>query len=244
MQFSLEFLALQARFAERVAALSDLPLDQALFFYTSLPLRFGVPFQDLTQTHPAWQAFLADLQETGELSQAVAAAHERAQRSLLGLFPTRPQFGCFSCEYLPAERAIRLHFANRDASEPGVLSEARVPARLAELAAMFKHVRSQYPEAHTVIGTSWLYNREAYRRLFPPEFTASLSPVPNDYHGFSLWGQFLDRRGAVRADRRDAFLAGIKKARNLRKLAGCFPLPVLRARADVEAFFRFYRASL
>ena len=240
MQFGLDFLTLQAQFAERVAAVSDLPLEHTLFVYTSLPIRFGVPFPDLVETHPEWQAFLAMLRGAGDLSQAVAVFHERSRRSLLGLFPTRPRFGCFSFEYLPEKRVVRPHFANRDAPEPGALSVARAPARMAELAAMFQSVRSRFPEARAVIGRSWLYNRQAYCRLFPPEFTASLAPLPNNYHSLGLCGQFLDRRGAVRADRRDAFLASIGAARDLRELAASFPLPELRARCDVQAFYRFY----
>jgi len=243
MQFGLDFLTIQAQYAERVAALADIPLTRALFLYTSLPIRFGVPFGDLVETHSDWQAFLSALQASGDLPQTVAAFHARSQRSLLGLFPTRPQFGCFSFEYLPHERAVRPHFANRDAPYPGALHADHVPTRKAELTAMFQNVHARFPEARTVIGLSWLYNLPAYRRLFPPAFTASLTPLPHEYHSLGLWGQFLNKRGTVKPDLRDHFLTAIRAAADLRELEASFPLSALRAQADVTTFYRFYSQS-
>jgi hypothetical protein len=37
---------------------------------------------------------------------------------------------------------------------------------------MFAHIAEHEPQATTVCGASWLYNCEAYRRLFPPSYTA------------------------------------------------------------------------
>ena len=69
------------------------------------------------------------------------------------------------------------------------------------------------PAARTVQGGSWLYNLEAYRRLFP---VASRRPVVRPppgrvrLGGTSSWGQFLDYREAVKPDLRAAFLRNIE----------------------------------
>jgi hypothetical protein len=135
---------------------------------------------------------------------------------------------------------IRPHFGNRDAPEPGALSSARVAVRLEELRDMLADIRSRYPEARTVIGRSWLYNLAAYRRLFPPDFTAGLTALPNDYHGLGLWGQFLDKHGGVKGDLRARFLESVAAAITLDELAASFPLRSLRAECAISVFYRFY----
>src|SRR5207249_310551 len=121
---------LQVRFAERAAAIQDLPLAEALFAYTSLPIRCGAPFTDLVVSHPRWQTFLA-LLRAGEELEGTAVRYHRLCMS--NAPPMRPQYGCFSFDYLPEECLVRLHFANNDDPEPGVLSAARRSVRLQEL---------------------------------------------------------------------------------------------------------------
>lgn len=240
MQIGLDFLTLQVVFAERVAAVSDVPLERALFAYTSLPIRFGVPFGDLVEGRPEWQAFLAELRQSGDLTVTVTEFHARAQRSLLGLFPTRPQFGCFSFHYIPRKGIVRPHFAQCDQSEGGPLDVTRAPVRRTELTAMLRQVQADHPDARFVLGKSWLYNLEAYRRLFPPAFIETLQPRPHEYHSLGLWGQFLNRRGQVKSDLAAQFLERVAAAVDLDALAASFQLSMLRAACDVRAFYRHF----
>lgn len=240
MQFGLEFLTLQVTFAKRVAAVSDVPLEHALFQYTSLPIRFGVPFGDLVEGRPEWQAFLAELRQSDDLSGTVEVFHERAQRSLLGLFPTRPQFGCFSFHYIPRKGIVRPHFAQHDTSAAGPLDVTRAPARRVELTAMLQQIRIEHPDARFILGKSWLYNLEAYRRLFPPTFIETLQPRPHEYHSLGLWGQFLNRRGQVKPDLAARFLERVAAAADLDALAASFQFSILRAACDVGVFYRHF----
>ena len=64
---------------------------------------------------------------------------------------------------------------------------------------MFQHIKDNVSVAKTVKGNTWLYNLEAYRRLFPPDYTAQMEV--NESHVFqflSLWGQFFDRNWQVK----------------------------------------------
>ena len=56
-----------------------------------------------------------------------------------------------------------------------------------------------------------------------------------------LWGQFLDRRGAVRAGLAGQLLDRLGRQSSLDGLDHCFPLPVLSVEAPVQDFHDFYR---
>jgi hypothetical protein len=63
MVFGRDFLEIQMRFAGRAAAITGASLEQTLFIFTSLPVRFGVPFSDLVEAHPrftTWKAHRRD----------------------------------------------------------------------------------------------------------------------------------------------------------------------------------------
>jgi hypothetical protein len=156
-----------------------------------------------------------------------------------GAPPMRPQHGCFSFDYLPDERLVRLHFANNDAPEPGPLSPERQPVRHAELRDMFRVIQAAHPEAEIVISTSWIFHLDAFRRLLPPAFTARLRLRPNDYRSLGLWGQFLDKHGGVKPHLRGSFLERLHAAESWEALEQGFPFSELRARCSVSAFYAF-----
>ena len=137
---------------------------------------------------------------------------------------------------------MRIHFGNRDSADGvGPLAVAKVPARIADLTAMFDHLRHAHPEAKTVAGGSWLYNLDAYRRLFPPEYWAPrVKPTaPVRLRGTSSWGQFLDFRGQLKPDLCAQFRANLRDLKaNAPWLA--FPYLALRTRAPVGAFYTHY----
>jgi len=60
MVFSKEFFDVQFSFAEKVRALSGMPLENALLGYTNFYVRFGLG-REFEPRHPTWQAYLAGL---------------------------------------------------------------------------------------------------------------------------------------------------------------------------------------
>ncbi|MDR3512188.1 MAG: hypothetical protein P4L73_11175 [Caulobacteraceae bacterium] len=235
------YFAVQLLLAARVAELRGLPLGDAALSVTNLHRRFGLgrPEQGAA---PAWADY-------AERLQGLASAEQRLDWTV-GFFAARPpeappeghvRFGCFSFEPPDADGAVRIHFNNRDSADGiGPLASAKRPARLAELSDMFACLRRDYPSARTVNGGSWLYNLDAYQRLFPPEYAASRSrPERLRLTGTSSWGQFLDHRGEVKAPVRQAFIDNLD---GLDPLAPwrAFPLHALTARAPVERFYDFY----
>lgn len=238
------YFDLQLTFAKRVAEVLQRPYDDVLLEFTSLYKLLGIE-GEFDATQPTWQATLL---------AAWSADAEQLHRLYLGQLGVIPRFtderhwGCFAYdyrhEYDSHTNAIRIHFSNEDGSGLGALSRERMPVRLAELAAMFAHIAKHEPQATTVCGGSWLYNREAYCRLFPAAFTSS--PVMDEphYQYRALWGQFLRHDWTVNQELATRFLDRVAAMRTAEQIATCFPYQVLLTASPISTFFEYYGAGL
>ena len=90
----------------------------------------------------------------------------------------------------------------------------------------------------SVRGVSWLYNLEAYRRLFPRSFAMSIQAikVPLHLNGSSTWGQVLNWRQDVKPGMRDALLSRMTMMRPEAPWEA-FPFQALTATSDVAEFY-------
>ncbi len=239
-----DYVDLQVRFAERVAEVSGLSLEEALLRYTNLHRRMGLGVPGHAETSPLWTemiAGIATLPHEARVGRIHAAAGKLGDGAAV-LLPGRIQFGCFACEPPNAEGMVRIHFGNRvPGADAGPLHSSRIAERRKELTTMFGWLACEYRGARRVDGGSWLYNIEAYRRLFPRAFADSRMPRngPAYLHGMSTWGQFIDFRGAVRPAVRDQFLAALPRI-DMAAPHRVFPYQVLFTSAPFEAFRREY----
>ena len=212
------------------------PFREAMGLYTNLCRRLGI--FDLTD--PAWTAFVGDLEGADDRLAFALEAFDRADPTLVGA--GQAVFGCFACDPPDGDGRLQIHFQNREfGQEPGPLSAVRIDARMAELRAMFTFVRREYPAALEVKGGSWLYNLDAYRRLFPPRYGASRQPRPEPVRlgGTSSWGQMVDHRGLVRPEARARFLVELERI-DVERPWTIFPLRAQAALAPIQIFFDFY----
>ena len=147
-------------------------------------------------------------------------------------------FGCFSYSRLSGDR-IRLHFENAGTDEHSSLGIDRRGQRLADLAALFGHVRQTLGQSVQVVGASWLYNLDAYRRLFPIPYLAT-AHVIHRFRNMPLWGQFLDRHGEIKESMTRPFLERLECQSSLDSVGECFPFQVLSVQASVLEFYDFY----
>jgi hypothetical protein len=237
-----DFFALQLRYADVLSARAGIPLAEAIAFNTNLHRLFA--YGNLAKQPPD-PDFLA-------LIDAALAHPATRVDTLINAYARRPPdpwpadrfpFGRhFACEAPNAEGEVRIHFRNRfNTDEIGPLQASNMLQRRAELTEMFGFVAERWPEAKAVIGSSWLYNTQAYRRLFPAAYAASRTPLlgPRPIRGLSTWGQFLDFRGALKPDVAESFL------RNLATLDVSqpwlsFPYQVMSTRAPFKTFRREY----
>jgi hypothetical protein len=231
------FLDLQLQFAERVSILAGLPLARALLEYTNLYIRFGLG-RDFDPAHPTWQEYLAGLRDTSDIRAWTYRFYSRRPDGMAAPAVVATS-GCFAYSRLSGER-IRLHFQNAETEGRSALAADRVGRRLAELATLFAHVKRTQRLPLQVVGASWLYNLDAYRRLFPASYLATARVLPRRFQHTPLWGQFLDRQGALREDMTRRFIERLERESSPDRLDGCFPFQVLSPAAPVEDFYAFH----
>jgi hypothetical protein len=239
-----EFFGIQLHWAGVFAAKAGLPLAEAITWHTNFHRLFAYGNLSKQQPDPAFAG----------LAQRIAAMTDVAERldALILAYADRPPdpwpadrypFGPhFACEAPNADGAVRIHFRNRfNTDEVGPLHASNLARRRAELTEMFGHAARTWPEARSVVGQSWLYNTEGYRRLFPAAYASSRRPVvgPRPIHGLSTWGQFLDFRGRAKPDVAETF------KRNLETLDVTqpwlsFPFQVLTVTAPFAMFREEY----
>jgi hypothetical protein len=235
--YAKSFFDLQLGFAETAAGLTAMPMEQAVLAYTNLYARFGLG-RDFDPQHPIWRDYLAGL-------SAMNDRHEWTYRFYLTRPHTVPPpglvatFGCFAYARLSDDR-IRLHFHDAESDDRSPLSRECQPRRIADLTALFAHVKRAECESATVVGASWLYNIDAYRRLFPPSYLATAHPAPRRFQHMPLWGQFVNRRGEVKEDAAREFRACLERQAHVDNLDRCFPFQVLRLEAPVVTFYERY----
>lgn len=225
-----------------MAVRARVPLAEALARYTNLQRRFGLGDIDAGPPPAQWVGFAGEIEALTAPEQRLAFTkrfYVTAPEDVPP--PDRRPFGCFSFDPPDADGVVRIHFSNHDRADGvGPLSQAKQPRRLAELKAMFAAIREAHATAKTVQGGSWLYNLEAYRRLFPAAYGGSRTPPAfARLRGTSSWGQFLDHREAIKPDLRAAFLRNIQSI-DVAAPWRAFPLPVLRTTAPIGLFYDLY----
>ena len=237
MIYAQAFFDLQLRFAQKVAVLSGRPLARVLLEYTNLYIRFGLG-RDFDAAHPTWQEYLAGLHDTDDIGEWTYGFYVKRCDARAGP-PVVASFGCFA--YAPAtDERIRLHFHDAETGGHSALALDRVGRRLTELAALFEHVKRAPRQPLQVVGTSWLYNLDAYRRLFPVTYVASARAIADRFQHMPLWGQFLDRHGAIKDTLSRQFLDRVERQSSLESLEQCFPFQALAVGAPVRTFYDFY----
>lgn len=232
--FSVEFFDLQLCFAKRVAELSEVSFAEAVGSHTNIYVRLGMG-QRLDLNNSDWQDYLAELATVSEKAEWTHAVHARRLNIPAG--PTLTSaVGCFSYALIGPSHA-RLHFHASDCTSESPLSIGNLHLRQRELASLLSNLRSWSSESMQIVGASWLYNLQSYRRLFPGRYLASLQPVAHPYQRMPLWGQFLTRDRRVRPEAKARFLERITQASSLSELDLCFPFSVLTTTSPAKGFY-------
>ena len=172
-----EHLELRLRFANAVSRALDISFVDALREYTDIPVRITgqMPWQSRGED-PKWTAFAERIRS--------AESQEEIEEYIITLYKesvkergetVKNLYWPFSYDYHEEDMSIHLHFGSMGVEpdqaegDPGTLSSERYEEQRAKLAAMFAEIQAKYPNVKEVKGGSWLYNREAYRRLYPRE---------------------------------------------------------------------------
>lgn len=237
------YFALQLRYADALSARAGLPAAEVIGWHTNLHRLFGYGNLSKQPADPAFVALIAEVAALPAIDRLDCLVEAYAARPYDPWPSDRLRFGPhFACEAPTAEGDVRIHFVNRaPLPEIGPLAPSQQAERRRELSSMVDHIARTWPHARTVIGGSWLYNTEAYRRLFPAAYVASrqIMTGPRSTSGLSHWGQFIDFRGAVKP------LVAEALYRNLETLDPqqpwlSFPFQVMTVKAPFAAFREEY----
>ena len=243
MTYAKAFFALQLDFARRAGAFTDEPWTMSIRRFTNLPALVGIGGPDRDRL---WDDLVADNAVPGEdAPELLDALHARyvAYDSEHPTDTRRAHFGCFALEYpWRGTRKGRLHFRNAEPAGVRCLGEERRAERRDELASLVAHAQRECDGIEIVRGGSWLYNTEAYRRLFPQVYIASARIVPHEPNYLSTWGQFVARDGALREASAAGFRRRIHAAKSIAECVAAFPLPKLQLECPFEAFVEHYLA--
>ncbi len=242
IQYAQEFLTLQIRFAQKIAEVSHQALEDVLIDYTMLRNLFNLRVSD-DIPNPLWDAFIEGLGMSDNPEDWTYDFYLQRTAVEQDSSDARQFFGCFSYVYpWRNTKKLRLHFENRETSEHGALSKARITVRKSELSEMFRYIQGNHPDVETVRGGSWLYNIPAYIRLFPSDYIKTAIPIGYEHEtGFwALWGQFIGRKGSIRQPAATQFLACLSKQKTVEGCLQCFPYQVLRPECSIEKFYNFY----
>jgi hypothetical protein len=218
------FLALQRRFAERWAALAGIPDESAYLECTTWYRQVCGLGRDFDAHDATWRALLAALGaavDPDAVLHAWAVDHERPM----------DHGPVIDFVWSPDDRTVRLNFLGERSGDGSPLAARHVGERRREVAGVVRRATADHPDAEWLRGRSWLYNLEAYRRLFPEVFLAGLAPSEPDLQFLATWGQFLDSRWRLKADLAAALEERIRRAVTTDDLERAFPLPVLETRA-------------
>jgi len=231
------FFDLQLQFAHAVTVLSGLPVARVLLEYTNFYIRFGLG-RDCDPAHPIWQEYLAGLDDTNDDSGWTYRFYLTRPQAMAGPAVVAA-CGCFFYSRLSHER-IRLHFRNAETDGHSPLGIERRGERLVDLAALFEGIKRSERQPLRVVGASWLYNLDAYRRLFPASYLATAHVIHDRFRHMPLWGQFVNRHGEINENMTRPFLECLERQTSLKGLDRCFPFKVLSLEASTGEFYEFY----
>lgn len=228
----------QCAFARRASDVLSIPLTDAMrrfttFYWVARDNDAGRPQDqwDFDPGHPAWVAFVTAVEAGADPVEYVHTAH-------LAAVAVSTATTCFEYDYWPDLQWVRIHFGN---SPDGLgLDRTRLAERAAELRAIFTEVRERHPDAQAVRGCSWLYHVPAYASLFPAQYIHRMSSAGHLHQFAALWGQFIDRHGAVKAALGQPFLVKVQSARSLDELNRAFSYDVLAATGPIDVFYRHF----
>lgn len=242
MAYSKDYIELQIEFAKKVSEITSLDFKEAILKYTGFYITFRIQNYDFNPNHPTWSEYLDYLG-----SNTSAWADKSYEFYLVQVNKDHPKdqrfskkFGCFFYELDEQNNCIYIHFKNKMGGSPSSLSFSEKNKRIHELKAMFSYINEKKLSAAYVCGHSWLYNIEAYNRLFPPTYIKSAKVNREWFGSTALWGQFVDNDGEIKRDIADRFRNCIASAVNLDELKQCFEHPVLEPESRIEVFFKFY----
>ncbi len=220
-----------------MSEMKNTSLSEALFNYTMYYRRLGISGERDPQ-NPEWISFVEKINSQDPVD---IFYNLYTKRKLEAGEEKRSRFGDFNYEIEGEE--VHIHFSPNQKTEVGSLKKEMVPNRVKELTEMFKEIRETYPNIKSVNGSSWLYNFESYKRLFPYQYSQITEISKFCLQGGSGWGQFVRANGELNEARIEEFYRNLEKL-DPDKPWEVFPLQALKVKAPIDLFNKFYQLPI
>ncbi len=246
MPYSKAFFELQLKFAQKILEKFGGEMDDILFNYTTFPRSIDLLKPPFDHSNLIWRQYIQGLRAAGDPAEWTynyyLAHHSPEPTSKDTEIHGHKPFGGFYF-VLRNEHIIRPHSIRLadDLSPYSPFSSKRLDESLGNLKRMFQFIKETIEGTNTVVGNSWMYNLEAYRRLFPSEYTKDMKESSaNEFQFLALWGQFFDWKGDIKAHLAEQLLSRIERIANKEQLRHCFPFQVMMPKYGIQAFYDFY----
>ena len=238
-QMSHDFASLQLALVDRFVELGAGTYDEGVHRLTNLQRRLGLGEPNDPPSNPMWIELLDRL--------TTASGHDQRVASVMQVFATAPTpvpehiahgwptIGAFSIQIVGS--VARTHFFSMDTDDLSPLHPTKLEMRRRELRSVVAAACDSDRSIDRVEGGSWLYATRSYSTLFPADHvgTAQVRRDRDSFRGMSHWGQFLDHRGALRANLADEFRARVASWRGDDPCL-LFPIPTLEVGSPIEVF--------
>jgi hypothetical protein len=245
MAYSRAFFDFQLTFAQRLARKFQLPLAEVVYQYTTFSMSFH---RVKSFSKDDWSGYLAGLSQADDPTEWTYRWYlDRQGPDPAPDDTTFYEHALFGCFYYTVRTGgiIRLHFVKNDWPGQRPLGVERLAVRQAELRRMFAYIRQHEPTAQAVRGNSWLYNLDAYCRLYPPAYPANMatSEDEDEFQFLALWGQCFDRAWQPKPIVTQELLRRVAALTDLSRLRLCFPYQIRQPECAIEHFYQFYGVS-
>lgn len=233
-----EWFHLIIKYAEKRAEISNTDLIETIKSYTPVYYLIGNYDWELNKDSIYWKEFIQRVKEKEDLEEIIYDMYLKNYQEF-----NHKWFGCFRYRYIEDENGdgiVKMHFLNDRTSKEGPLSSSQKENRLKELKNMFEDVKKNYPNAKYVKGGSWLYNLNAFKRLFPREYFVEMHSIHQKPQMLVIWGQFINSEWGIKKSEANEFLSKLEKANTERDLENVFELIELFPKCDIKYFYDFY----
>jgi hypothetical protein len=245
-----QHFALRIEFAKRMSEETKEPLWLCMRRYTDMYDLLGLsgPEHRISDdTRKRRQLYEWRVEHAQSDDEAYRASEELYQASLPNADTFTEQWHPFKYTYDRVSGTVFTHFIGAlnplfYEDDKSALSSARLHESRQKVKEMFTTIREEYPDAEYVEGCSWLYNLEAYRRLYPEAYIRSAQlwkPHDRQVSTPMIWAQFYSKDGGVAAKRAAQFRENMQQL-DPEHPEDVFPYQPIVAGCDIREFYREY----
>lgn len=238
MHLTKDYIDIQVNFVKKLCEIDRAPYALYFMFYADAPLLLKIDYKTWHPNTAQYLEFCEVIKDTKNLTEIIFEyASEKERQNPVQPYLTNP-YGFFHSHIIKGV-TLEMHTLSElpmEKDKVHFLDHRRFEETKDKLYKMIKDQKEKYPTLKYVMGNSWLYNIESYKRLFPNEYLATAKPNTYTFHGYALWGQFLNKELEVKPDIKEEFYKKLERSSSFNDCMDAFPYKVLSLKSNIEMF--------